>query len=376
MDDGAFAPIPRARGELSDLEIRNLDIAFYTTRAERDSQSALDRARLAVLYLQRSRESGDPHDAIRAEEAARSSLALRRSHNSPTVVTLIGALLEQHRFTEARGLAESLHRSDPSDEHYRVLLAEIQLELGNYDAAGMLFQSIKSTRTSMIVGPRLARWEEIRGRDNVALSLLKAVRDSAVKRSDLPREQVAWFHLRIGEFDLRHGRPRRAERELRRALAIAPDDHRMLAAMAQLEASRGHRSRTIELGERSLAASLDPATLALLANAYRATGDSARAAEYDSVIDAALVSQPGPFHRSLSLYLLDQDRHVRLVLERAEQELRERHDVYGYDVYAWALFHLGRVAEAKVAMKQALRTGSQDPLLHRHAAAINRVSGQ
>ena len=142
--------------------------------------------------------------------------------------------------------------------------------------------------------------------------------------------------------------------------------------MARFEASEKHWPRVIELGERSLENTVDPATLGLLADAYRAIGNAPRAAEYDRAIDAGFVSKPGPFHRTLSLYLLDHGRNVPLVLAKAQEDMRARHDVYGYDVLAWALYHSGKIPEARLAMAQALRMGTNDPPLRRHAGEIGR----
>ncbi|MCA1481746.1 hypothetical protein, partial [Bradyrhizobium sp. NBAIM08] len=53
---------------LAESEVRDQDIEFYARRVEGDPSGAIDLARLASLYLQRSRETGDPGDAVRAEE--------------------------------------------------------------------------------------------------------------------------------------------------------------------------------------------------------------------------------------------------------------------------------------------------------------------
>ncbi|HEU5169086.1 MAG TPA: hypothetical protein VFU46_01040 [Gemmatimonadales bacterium] len=58
------------------------------------------------------------------------------------------------------------------------------------------------------------------------------------------------------------------------------------------------------------------------------------------------------------------------MLARAEAELRERHDIYGWDVYAWALHEAGRHDEAERAMMRALAPGTRDPQLAAHARAI------
>ena len=58
------------------------------------------------------------------------------------------------------------------------------------------------------------------------------------------------------------------------------------------------------------------------------------------------------------------------MLAQAEAELTTRRDVYGWDLYAWALHHSGRDAEARVAMREALRWGTEDVALHAHATAL------
>jgi hypothetical protein len=87
-------------------------------------------------------------------------------------------------------------------------------------------------------------------------------------------------------------------------------------------------------------------------------------------MDVALSAQSGPFHRAWSLHLLDRDRRVSEILARAEAELTTRRDVYGWDVYAWALYKAGRRHDAAIAIDSALALGTRDPLLLSHARVI------
>jgi tetratricopeptide (TPR) repeat protein len=142
------------------------------------------------------------------------------------------------------------------------------------------------------------------------------------------------------------------------------------AVATRLAAARGEWRDALDYGGRALSQAFDPATLGLLADAHLALGDRAAAAEYERVMDVALAGQPGPFHRAWSLHLLDRGRRVADVLARAEAELRHRRDIYGWDVYAWALYRAGRLPEAAAAMDSALALGTRDPLLLRHAAVM------
>lgn len=359
----------------AEAEGHTQDIALYERRASEDAQSAEDRAQLAALYLQRGRETGDEEDVRRAEGAARQSLALRTAHNGKTFVTLASSLLAQHRFAEARDVAARVAELYPEEPAYRALLGETQLELGEYDAARATFNTVDPVTASLSARTRLARWAEITGRTDVARRLLATAAEDAERRPELPREQRAWFHLRAGDLELRVGRLRAAERALRAGLAANPEDRRVLAALARLEAARGDWPRAIEYGDRAIAVALDPATLGVVSDAHAALGDTAKAAEYVRAMEVAVSGEAGPSHRAWGLFLLDHGRRVPEVLARARAELTVRRDVYGHDLLAWALYRSGRTTEAHAAMAAALALGTQDVMLFQHAAAIERALG-
>ena len=179
----------------------------------------------------------------------------------------------------------------------------------------------------------------------------------------------------MGDLELRQGRPDRAAREFENGLAVLPGDHRLLAAKARLAAARHQWRDAIAYGDSSVVVALDPATLGVVADAYAALGDTARAAEYARTMEVAVGQQPGAYHRAWSLFLLDHGRQIPQVLAAAQQELATRRDIYGYDVLAWALYKQGRAADARTAMAGALAQGTQDALLFYHAGMIERAAG-
>jgi tetratricopeptide (TPR) repeat protein len=355
---------------------RDQDVAFFSRRVARDPIGAADRARLAALYLQRARETADYNDYRRAERLARRSLALRVGHNENTYALLANALLAQHRFTEAYAAARAPDRRAPGVASHQALLAEIALELGRYDEARALFDSLWPARHELAVAPRLARWAELTGHVDLAQRLLAGALAEAEMRRDLPPEQLAWFHLRVGDLALRTGRLEDAELAFRAGLAVFPGDYRLLAGLARLEAARGGWRRVIEYGDSAVALVPDPATFGFVSDAYAHLGDSSAAAEYAHAMEIAVLGQPGQWHRAWSLFLLDHDRRVPEVLRRVQDELRTRRDVYGFDLLAWALHKSHRDREARDAMDRALSLGTVDPQLLQHSAAIDAALGK
>lgn len=350
-------------------------LALFEERTRTDPYSAGDRAALAGLYLQRARETGDAQDVLRAEEAARESIRLRTAHNRKGYEVLALSLLEQHRFGEALEAARVLAEAEPENPSYRALLGEVQMELGRYAEAAVTFGSLESARESLDVAPRLARWAEISGRTADARALLYTARGRALAHGGLAPEQLAWFHLRVGDLELRSGRLAPAEEAFRAGLAARPGDYRLRVAMARLEGARGRWEEALEHAEEALAAVPEPGTMALLAELYAASGDSAAAAEYAHAVEVALSGAEGAFHRAEGLFLLDRGLRVPEVLATAERELRSRRDVYGHDLLAWALHRSGRHAEAREAMRSALAQGTRDALLLYHAGMIERALG-
>ena len=366
---GAVTRAP-ARTPMSDAARRDADITFFERRVAADPIGAADRGRLAALYLQRGRETGDFAAYRSAEQLARRSLALRVAHNAATYGVLTAALLAQHRFRDALAAARALDAREPGVPRHRAVLAEIELELGRYQEARALFDSLWPSRHDLAVAPRLARWAELTGRTDLARRLLEQALADAQRRPDLPVEQVAWFHLRVGDLALRDGRLDAAESALRAGLALRPGDYRLLAAMARLAAARGQWRQAVGYGEQAIAAVPDPATFGVISDAYAALGDSEHAAQYAHAMELAVAGQPGQWHRAWSLFLLDHHRRIPEVLDRVRAELVTRHDIYGYDLLAWALHQAHRDREARVAMARALALGTDDPLLSQHAAAI------
>ena len=359
----------------SEAEIRELDIQYFSGRAKRDPTGALDLAHLSALYLARGRETGDPRDAILAEEAARRSLINRKERNGPAAQVLETALLAQHRFDEALPLAIAARDADPENPALRAALGDIQMEMGQYDSARVSFANLHASLGDPSVSPRLARWSEIEGQPDKARRLLRAALATVQKLPDVPREQLAWYWLRIGDVELRTGRPAAADSAYRAGLAVHPDDYRLLSAIAHSALLQNKWQRAITFGERAIAVTLDPATLGTLSDAYAAMGDTAKSAEYSRVLDVVVLKQPGAYHRAWSLFLLDHDRHLATVSRKIREELKTRKDIYAFDLLAWSLHKQGRDAEAAVAMAVALKEGTQDAQLFYHAGMIEKALG-
>ncbi len=367
--DASATPTPR------DIARHDLQIAAYSHALEVDPQSAIALGQLAGLYLQRARETGEDGDYQRAEDFARRSLELRVNRNAKTFVTLATTLMAQHKFAEAEKVAQLAVQYDPTIPQYRALLAEAQVELGDYGPARESFRTLASHRSNLSIASRLARWYELNGDTDAAFLTLRRSTAAADKRSDIPIEQVAWFHFRLADMEMRNGKFRRARKEFERGLEVEPADYRILGGLAKLSLLEGDADKAIAYAQRGIALKLDPTILGIMGEAFLVKGDTASAEENLRTMEIAVRGQPGAYHRAWSLFLLDHGRRLNEVNQNAIAELQTRKDIYGYDILAWSFFKLKRPSEAAANMRLALQLGTRDPLLYYHAGMIELALG-
>ena len=358
--------------QYDESSVRDRDIEFYSRRLAEDPASAADRVTLAKLFFTRSRITGSNTDLTRAEELARESIAERTQRNYQAFELLASILMSRHEFREARTIAAQVDSLNPGHHSHLALLGEIELELGNYNAAAMHFGAIQYDGRNFTTGARLARWYELTGRLGKARTFLKQSILKVDHRDDLPREQVAWFHYRLGDLELKAGNTTAADSAFNRSLERNPEDPRALGGLARSAFARGDWRRAIEFGERATAAQLDPGTLGIVSAAYNRMGNAEQAASYAKAMSASALEQPGPIHRAWGLFLLDYGTAVdrARVLELAREEVEDRKDIYGHDLLAWALYRNGQLAEARKEMQLALAHGTEDVMLAAHAKAI------
>ena len=356
----------------NETEIRNRDIVFYTRRTEEDTAGASDRETLARLLFSRSRYTGSTGDLARAESLARKSVALRTERNGQAFELLASVLMTRHAFRDARSVAARADSLNPDEPSHLALLGEIELELGDYDSANSHFRAIHFDGEQFTIGARLARWYELTGHADIARQLLARSITRVLRRDDLPREQVAWFYFRLGELEMRAGHLNAADSAFHNGLAVNPEDLRVLGGLTQLQAARGKWQNAIDYGARATVIQLDPATVGTMSTAYAALGDSVQSASFANAMAVSALRQSGAIHRAWGLFLLDHGtaNERAEVLRRARLDIKQRHDVYGHDLLAWALFKTDHPAEARAEMLLALAQHTEDVLLNEHARAI------
>jgi len=352
-----------------DWRVRDPNIAFLESRAGKVRGDMLTPRMLSAEYLQRYRERGDLGDVVRAEHAARVSLAAMPHRNVAGDAALASALLTLHRFREAKAAIADARRTEPDNAGLAAEEAGLDVELGDVDGARRLIGAYGSDPAFDVVAARL---DEETGRLADARRLLDRAMRCADAIYDTPAERRAWFHARAAELAFEAGDHEAARRAAQDGLAIFAGHLRALMILARVDLADGKNAEAEDAAQRAAEIQPNPDVLGMLADAQAARGNTAAAAATrDEIFAVEKIGNAQHVNdRLIAVYEADHRVRVGDAYAIAKRELTVRDDVYAEDTLAWAAARSGHWDVARTAIARSLRYGIEDPRVRAHAAEI------
>lgn len=321
------------------------------------------------LWARKARETTDPGYLHNADAAAQ--VALADKPDLEAALDLRGfLLLSEHRFAEARALAERVVKARPDDPMAWGTLSDALLELGEFGGAAEAAQrmvALKPNNPSYVRASYL-RW--LQGDAAGARQIIRLAWDAAGDpRDPEPRAfaltQAALYFWHQGDYE---GARAGGDKALATFAGYPP----ALVALARAEIGLGDYARAVNHLRQADARSPLIETAWLLGDACEAAGDAACAeAAWQRVRRQGARLDP----RTLSQFLSARGEEPERALELAREEAGRRGDLYTRDALAFALLRAGRVAEARAESDRALALGTGDARLLFHAGAIRMAAG-
>lgn len=348
-------------------------IAFWEAHLARDPYSPGAMKAIAAGKLTLARAIGDEHlyDEVIAMLERSTPLLVPEDPDVPLLRAR--ALMAKHRFHAAlQGIEAALQRK-PGHRGLRATRVDALQGLGRYEEALAELESCCTAKEDFGTAVRRATLLDVIGRDEESWSVLSQVETRF--KIDEP-ESLAWLRLMRAAYWLKHDDLGRAEAELERSLAVAPDYYLAEEHLAEVFEKRKDYARAKPLLERAIATSRRPELLLRLADVREALGESdvrPLREEAERLLEANAARDPIAHGRDLAEHLLE--RNDRASFERAlalsEQELAARPgDIRSNLVRAQALRKLGRTEEARPFIRAAARYPGSDEDVLEEAKAL------
>ncbi len=240
----AASDLPPAAPVASDDATNESAIRFLENRVKSDPEDFSANNKLAALYLQKLRETGNVAYLDLTFRAARASLAsVPEVRNAGGLAALAQAEFAAHDFVSAKEHALRLIKLEPRKSYPQGILGDALLELGEYDKAETAYKKIIALDGGISHNSetRFARLAQLHGDNSEAQKHFANALTFALNQSAPPRETVAWCRWQLGETAFSVGDYKTAEKHYRDALVTFPDYYR---AVTSLEAKEQQYERT------------------------------------------------------------------------------------------------------------------------------------
>ncbi len=370
----AGAPPPDARPLAQTGRAVDVDpVAAWQARLAQRPEDAGAYAQLGLALLQKVRESSDTTLYARAEQAFMQALQ-REPEQLDALVGKGTLLLALHNFRGALVVGEQIHTLNAYKAASLGIQVDALVELGRYPEAVAVLQQMVDLRPDLESYSRVSYLRELHGDTAGAIAAMR----KAVAIAAPGTEPWLWTASHLGHLYWNSGDLAEAERIYRAVLQQRADYSFAQFGLARIYAARGDQKQAL-LILKPLAARLPtPEFLTALGDLYAAQGDKRLAQEqYDLVHVIQTLNAAAGMNVDLELAMFDVTHGEDAVtaLAAAQQAYAERPTIYAADALAWALHRTGDDSAAWEYSQEALRLGTEDALLHAHAAAIAESLG-
>jgi tetratricopeptide (TPR) repeat protein len=356
---------PGGTGEV-DREIEKLQSMAKSNPAKVDTWVVLGRA-----FVRKARQANDPGFYANANACADVALDLKPQYTLGLGLKGL-ALMNDHRFQEARELAESVLAQDRDDLMALGVLSDALLELGDFEASAEAAQRMMDLKPNLPSYTRAAYIKWLRGDVEGAKHSYRLAMDAGAYDQRDP-EPGAWVISEAAKMFFMLGDYEGAEVGFDRALKHFADFPPALLGKARAALALGRNAEAAALAKKSFERSGLAEAAWVWGDAARAANDFAQASQ--AYADVVRIGRQGD-KKVLAAFYATEDRELPEALKLIETELKTRGDIYTHDAHAWVLYRLGRYAEAKIAIGRATRLGTKDPVLLYHAGAIDVATGE
>ena len=354
-----------------------LKLAIEENPDDKKSQLAL-----AALYIQEARITGDHmyYDGAAMQQVNNVLNNDPNNFEALTYKTLI--YLSQHHFAEALEVAQKAKDINPYNAFIYGLLADANVEMGNYTKAVENCDEMVSIRPDIRSYSRISYLREIYGDYPGAIDAM----NRAVEAGMPGDEGTAWARVQLGHLYENTGDLKRAEMQYTIALDERPEYAYALAGMAHIATANKDHAKAIRYYLKADSLVADNVFKEELVDVYKLAGENEKAEKLaQSVIEdmnkaskAALTDENIGHYSDRELayaYLKVNEYDKALTHALAEYNRRpDNNDVN--ETVAWVYYNQNKADKAIPYIKEALKTNCKNPSLLVHAGLIYAKAGE
>lgn len=337
---------------------------------------------LAKTFLQEGRVTGDFSYYNQAALLVIDRVLTKDPTHLEAICLKATTYLSQHRFSEAKELAEKARQINPYYSFVYGLLCDSYVELGQYPDAVSAADKMVSTRPDIRSYSRVSYLREIHGDVPGAIEAIQM----AIAAGYPGAEDKCWARMVLAHLYEDSNALDKAQEQYETALMERPDYPFALAGLGNIARYRKDYPAAVTYLEKARDVMADASFFETLIELYRLNGQPEKSEECARITLNALLADhltasnnkdEGHYSDMELAQLYLKTHQLDKALEHARIEHSRRpENLDACEVLAEVLFKSGNAAEAAPLMEKALRTGSQQPERLVLAGKIKTALGQ
>lgn len=332
------------------------------------------RLQVATIFIAEQRITGEHHYYYSAIEKILNGVLSLEPKNFEATVYKASLRMSEHRFAEAKELAEKARSINPKNAYVYGILVDANVELGDYPAAVTASDTMQTIKPSLESYARASYLREIYGDYPGAIAAMKLAVIAGLPGS----EPQCWSRNILGDLYLNNNQLKEAENSYLENLALRPSYAQSMAGLAKVETKKKNYTRALALLDSAYAIMQQTSFREQKAEVYLQMGDTKNAEIQNTEVQQLLIKDANSAQHSVSLELaksFEKTNQWDSAKKYATIEYNTRpKNIDVNNEMAWISFKLKDLIKAKEYLTVALSTGSKNPELLERASLIKSTN--
>jgi tetratricopeptide (TPR) repeat protein len=338
-------------------------------KVRKNPDDAKAKIQLAQAYVQEARITGDYNYYDLACIKLLNKVLEKDPNNFEAISTLATVYLSQHHFQQGLELGLKAAKLNPYASYIFGVLTDAYVELGKYDSAVIMADSMCAIRPDLRSYSRISYVREIYGDIPGAIEAMKMAVDAGLPGL----EQTEWVRVYLGRLYEISGKLDTAEYHYEIASKYRPNYAYALAGLGRIERAKKSYPQAITYFEQAGSLVNDYSFGDELIDLYRLNNQPQKADSIAKVVIADLNSQSnsndknpdaGHYTDKELAYVYLKTGDTKNAMKHAELEYKRRPDNIDInELMGWVYYKQSEYDKAVPYMERAMRTGSKNPVL-------------
>lgn len=351
---------PKTRAKVDELKLK----------IAKSPNDVKPRLQLATIFLAEARITGEHPYYYPAVLTILDGVLSIDPENFEALTFKSSVMMSQHRFAEAKALAEKARERNPNNAYVYGVLVDANVELGNYEEAIAVSDRMQRLKPSLESYSRASYLREIHGDYPGAIEAMKLAVQAGLPGS----EPQCWSKKTLGHLYETTGKWADAERQYAEILVMRPSYAFALGGLARVQKARKRYDEALATLDKAAAIMPEFSFHEEMAEIYALKGDAEKSrkkyAEVVQMLDEDARSGHLVNLELCKLYTatrqLDSAKKYGLIEYAARPK-----NIDVNHALAWVYFQENNLPKAAEHLKVAQRTGSKEPELLARAKTID-----